>query len=615
VNLRRAAVWVALVSALVYGNTLSNGFAYDDTAIVVQNPVVTEGRPLGAWRVPYWPGHSEGSGLYRPLTVSSFAMEWALFGSNPAGFHAINVATHAAVAVLVLLLLAPMVGPVPGFVGALVFAVHPLHTEAVANVVGRGELYAAALVLAALLLYRDVRPQRTIWRLARTLGIGALYFLALSAKEIAVTLPGLLLIVEATRRADRPWMRRVVSELPVIVACVGALAAYLATRYVVLGTLLGELPAPELRHLSDGQRILTAVSLWPEYIRLLVVPLRLSADYSPAVLFAARGIDTRVLMGGAILLGLLLVALRTHPVQPTVSVGIAWFALAILPVSQVLFPTGVLLAERTFYLPSVGLSLVVAGLWAEVTELRARRSKAVAPTPAWRFGTAEVVLAVVLLGLAGRTWTRNPTWMSSFTVFQALASDHPESSLALRSRGTGLVRAGEIEQGRAVYEAAIKLAPDNYSLLTEVGHFYNEQGSWEDGERVLTQAIRVAPTRPGAYRLLASQYLLRQRYREGHRVAVDGLNRAGADAELFALVSESYVAKPDLAAAIRARQAALGQAPYSVRDFLRLAELHEMSGDSAAAAGARIKALAAEGKQPTRPRFTPTGRVAQEGSS
>ncbi len=578
-RLSRSGRWRALAFALAitaYLNSLGNGFAYDDTSIVETNPTVIAGDVARAVASPYQPQAGPGAGLYRPVTVASFAVEWPLWGGAPLGFHAVNVLLHGAVTVLVMLLLEAFVILPGAAAGAILFAVHPVHTEVVANVVGRAELWAALFFLLACLLYLRGSEWSGARRGLRLVGLGALYFLALGSKEIAVTLPAALLLLEAFRTGPSALGRRVRDEIATYALLGVVLAAYLCTRFLVLGTVTGEVTAPVLQTMGTPRRFLTALSLWPEYLRLLLFPRDLVADYSPAVLFPAPGFDAVVALGIGVLAGLALVAVRSwRGSSPSIALGILWFALTILPVSNLFFSTGILLAERTLYLPSVGLSFAGAG----VAALLAAR-----PPEVRRWGlVGGFVVAALLLG---RTVLRNPSWMSSYTVLNTLAMEHPESHLALRARAIGLDRAGETAEAARIFDTAVELAPRNYALLTEAAELRGRQGEWARAEDLLRRAIPVAPYRPTAYRLLANHLIRRGRFREAHAVAVEGLARSGPDRELWALLSESWVARGDLGAAIRARRAALGQDPSSGRDWDRLVELLAATGDDAASVAA-----------------------------
>ena len=195
----RAGFLVLCLAMLVYANSLGNGFAYDDNAIILHNPIVTSGDWRAALASPYHPDALEGAGLFRPLTSVSFTLEWMVFEEDTLGYHLLNLIAHAGVSLLVFLFLTNMVPVLPALVGGAVFAVHPVHTEAVANIVGRAELYSALFYLGACILYLRGASWRGASRHFRLLAMGGLYALSLSAKEIGVTLPLVLLLLELFR--------------------------------------------------------------------------------------------------------------------------------------------------------------------------------------------------------------------------------------------------------------------------------------------------------------------------------------------------------------------------------------------------------------------------------
>ncbi len=583
---RRVALLLAVVTVGAFANAVGNGFAYDDTEIVERNPLVTEGRVADAFVQPYWPKFAPGSGLYRPVTVATLAAEWPLANGRPQVFHATNVALHVGVVLALFALLLGFGKVLPAALGAGWFAVHPVHTEAVANIVGRAELLAALFVLLACLLYDRVRSEAPWVRGGRLLGIACCYGLALGSKEIAVSLPALLVLLEGGRTSEESFSSRLRREALILPALIGVLGVYLAARYGAVGTLLGETSAPSLQGLGTGERLMVALSLWPEYVRLTLFPFDLSADYSPAVLTPARTWNATSLAGLVVVVGLTLLAWMTRKRALGVTVGIAWFAIAISPVSQVFFTTGTVLGERTLYLPSVAVAWVGMAACASALRLEHRTVRVALASAAVVFGGL----------LVGKTVLRNPSWMNTFTMLETLAREHPESSLALRSRATGLARAGDFDGATRSYEASLKLSPNNYASLTEVGHYFGERGDWDRGEALLRSAMELAPDRPHAYRLLASQLLLRNEFRAAHGLALEGLVQSDADRELFAIVSESYIAKGDFGAAERARTAALAQDSTSAADWRRMGDILELAGRAGAASQARARASELAGR-------------------
>ncbi|MGI9626636.1 MAG: hypothetical protein ACR2QM_07365, partial [Longimicrobiales bacterium] len=153
-SLRVAAILCASVSVLASANTLDNDFTYDDRSIVLENESIHAlGALPGTVLKPYWPNaYGKEQGLWRPVTTLAFGVQWALWDGAPVGFHAVNVLMNALAVALVVILLAHLMPLGAALVGGLVFAVHPVHVEAVANVVGFAEILSASLYLAACIL-------------------------------------------------------------------------------------------------------------------------------------------------------------------------------------------------------------------------------------------------------------------------------------------------------------------------------------------------------------------------------------------------------------------------------------------------------------------------------
>jgi protein O-mannosyl-transferase len=580
----RAGILVAFLAVAAYANSVGNDFAYDDDGILTQNPTVVSGDWAAALSQSWWPNAVGSAGLYRPLTSASFAAEWSVSGGSPRAFHAVNVAVHALVSLLVFALLLALGTRAGAFAGGALFAIHPVHTEAVANVVGRAELYAALFYLLACLLYWHGRRWTGLGRSARLVALGGLYLLSLSSKEIGVTLPAALVLLEVfgatSRDEERSSLRASFSREAATFVLLGVvLAAYLGARFLVLGTVAGDQAAPLFQLVGPVARVLTAIAVWAQYARLLLFPLDLVSDYDPAVIFPSEGLDVPVLLGGAVLVGLGVLTFRARKSLPLVSLGVLFFAVAVLPVSNLLFSTGTVLAERTLYLPSVGLSLVLAAVTVPVLSLRVDRRR-------WLIGAAMLVGVALFI----RTVTRNPAWMSTFVVQQTLNEDHPESWRAFRARAQGLVRVGNVEQAGQAWDQAAALAPTNYTLLVQAALFHDQQGSFDVAEAYLRRAVPLASDHPNPYQHLSLFLLRRGRGREGHAVALEGLARAGGDRELWALLSESYLQKGDLAAAIHAREAAVGVDPSSFGEWGRLADIRLQAGDTVRAAQARARA-------------------------
>src|SRR5437773_406038 len=256
------ALVIAALALAASANSISNGFAYDDVYLLVKSARMHSF--AGWWREfahTYWPEDSGGDG-FRPLTIIAFRAQWAIGGGAPIVFHAVNIALHTITSVVVFWLACGLLPLAAAWVVAALYAVHPVHVEAFANVVGQSELWVALLMCVAIGLYVHGRIAGPItWK--RWLAIGSVYATALLFKEHAIVLPALLILAEGTVTPDRaPLNQRLLRmRLPLLVLTVVALGYMWARSVVVVGGFSGFQPyiVFQALNLSAADRILTSV--------------------------------------------------------------------------------------------------------------------------------------------------------------------------------------------------------------------------------------------------------------------------------------------------------------------------------------------------------------------
>lgn len=489
--IRIPAFWIIGLTALVYANSLVNDFAFDDHAIVKDNPAV---HSLDAGRIfgePYWPNRPE-AGLYRPVTTLSFAVQHALHGLVPFGYHLVNVGLHAANAYLVFRLAAHLLPTLFGVATALIFALHPVQTEAVNGIVGRAELLSAFWVFAAWLLYirsgagQGARPNRFYY-----LSLGAA-FLGMLSKENAVCVVGLLVVYDyawAYRgRWPGGWMAWLRTGLPRYVPFVVLVVLMLFLRSQVVGSMF--LPARPaafdnpIPHLEGFARWFTTLSAIGVYVRLLIFPLRLSPDYShgemPVVssLFdpLAFGASTTVL----ILAGLVSFWLWRRQFLAG-AVGVLTFAVAFAPVSNVAVTIGTILGERLLYLPMAGFALFACACAWQLS-VKNRRL-------AW------VVLVVILALYSVRTGVRNADWRDDLALFLAALRDGNQSAKVYYNLGVAYRKQGDFDKAIAAFEDLAERLPDDPESWGYLGFVYREQGDLDAAIEAYERALALAPMR------------------------------------------------------------------------------------------------------------------------
>ena len=551
---------VFLTAVVVYANSIANGFAFDDNFIIVGNSRVHDlGNLAGIWLTPYWPTFGEELGLYRPLAIFSYAVQWAIADGAPWLFHTWSVLMHAGVSLLVFgfvrVLLANRAagaGDVhdlegePVRIGALasglLFAVHPVHTEAVANVVGQAEMMAAACVLGACWLHA-ARPAgiEIDWR--RRVALAVLYLVGLLSKEHAIVLPALLIAVDAAQGRVTYKARSLAAYLralafPLVLLTLVA-AAFLIARVVVLGSVIGSDANPSLPYLREQYRVLNALRAWPEFIRLLVFPDALAADYAPGVLLPAESFNGMVAVGALLLLAMIGLACAT-PYMPAIGLACAWFIITMLPVSNLLFPIGVLIAERTLYLPSFAIALL-AGYGANHIHVNVQNPRH------RRIALATAVGIVALFGL--RTALRNPVWDSTQAVWRSMLEEHPESYRSHWTAANLFWARGDTAAARIEWTIAHRIYDRDSQFLAEYGNFLLSQHQNDAAVDMLRRARTMHDFVPRTQHFLAYAFYANQQY-DSALVTLERARQLGAyegnlRPEYFAMLGRTHAALGD----------------------------------------------------------------------
>ncbi|MBZ5700936.1 MAG: tetratricopeptide repeat protein [Acidobacteriia bacterium] len=445
---------------LVNANTLWNAFTMDDDLYIVLNPQVTE---LSARKL-FAP--NKFTNVFRPLTLATFQLNWAAHGAHPFGYHLINLLLHGAVTWLLYLLLQAILAPsaqarTVALAAAWLFAVHPIHAEAITSAVGCSELLAAGFLLAAWILH--LRDREILALLC--------FLLALLSKESGVVFLPLVLVGDYARGERKPYLR--------YARIAGVTLLYLGLLWGVQGGRFGPpgismLDNP-LAKVPAGWRILNALRVAWKYVGLHVYPATLSCDYSfnQIPVYRDWGHTLPAAVAAVAAVGAWIWAVRKRRSGLVLAGGIYLAGFAIT--ANILVPTGTIMGERLAYLPSAGYCLLVALGW---NWLKDRHR-----TLAWG------MLAVLVVALAMRTVVRNRDWENNLTLYSAAVQAVPGSAKMHASLGSAYMAHRQFDLAHTELQAALRIYPDYPDALEAYGLLEAKKGNYEVAGWMMEKAL------------------------------------------------------------------------------------------------------------------------------
>ncbi|UCG86803.1 MAG: tetratricopeptide repeat protein [Gemmatimonadota bacterium] len=525
----RVAATVFLVAVLIAAPSIRNGFVFDDVGVIEENEIVHQlelGRLVTS---PYWPP-DRGSAMWRPLALVAFAVQWAVGGGGPGVFHLTNILLYGVVSGLVALLAAQLFTARLGLMAGVLFAVHPVHVEVTANVVGQVEMLAALGYLGGLWAVWKRMEASDAGRRRVLLAVAALCLaVGLASKEHCVTFPGAVLLLWCLERSrgDHTWLGLMRREWPVLAVSAVLIIGYLVGRGpMAYGLTATGGAAAGLDVYSPVSRAVVMLPVSLKWLELLFIPVRLSADYSlrhlvPAPVFGP-------VHASALLIWILLFLCiwRAKGAVPALAFGAALFVVTVSVVSNIVVPIGVLLAERLLFLPSIGWAVAVGGL---LVALESRMGMGRPRRVLW----FAVALVVVLFAV--RSATRALVWYDKEVFFTQLLRDAPQSFRAHWVIGDMAFERGDSAVGEREMSIALRLNPDHPHLLEEFGLRYETTGRYQPAIPLLARAVAVDSTRLSSALPLARALARTGRATEA-LVVLDAMSRLHGETKGIALV-------------------------------------------------------------------------------
>jgi len=590
---------VATIGFLLYFNTIFNDYALDDRAVIQENKFTQQ----GIAGIPtllttfYWAGFwGDNAGLYRPLSMVTFAIEWQFFPNNPHVGHITNILLYALTGFLLFRMLRRMMPKhniLLPFIISLLFIAHPIHTEVVANIKSRDEILCLLFFILAidnLLQYADSGRKS---KLATAVGS---YFLCLFAKESGMAF---ILIFPLILWFFRDFnVKKIVGKTWPFAATV---AIYFIIRTLVLGTnVTGKaytyldnslVAAPDLM-----TRLATAFYMLGKYLKLLLIPYPLSYDYSfQAIPFYTWG-DFQAFLPLLIYAAIFIYAVRCfmRNDKSIFAFGILFYLLSLAVVANVFILIGATMADRFLYIPSLGFSFIVAyGLMVIFPTKDKNKTKIdkgkILGTNKW----VAIVALVILIPYSVGTIARNFDWHDNNTLFVADAHSAKGSSRVRTNYGVVMLQKFDktspekekhiayLDKSIVEFRASIKIDPKHPFAYLNLGGALYFKGEYSEAIEALKTAIMLDPTDPKAYSTIGNAYYRTQDYQNSIFNLKKCIELNFTSSETYNFLGGSYFATGDFQNAVAAYIKAIELDPKNVELHTNLGSVYGSKGDLA----------------------------------
>ena len=617
-KLQRKLFWFLSVAAfLIYASSIGHGFVLDDLAVIENNRFVQEGISgiPELFSTFYWKGFWDANaGLYRPLSMVMFAIEWAISPNNPGIHHFINVLLYAiTIGVLfkLLLKLLPTYSVWVSFSIALLFMVHPSHTEVVANIKSRDEILCFLFFL--LTFHQLLKTGKCT--ILESLKIGLLFFACLLSKEAGIMyLPVFAIYFWMVKKYNFGTL--VKQLLPLVIISAGWLMLHQAV-------ILSDANSPihysyhdnSLLACEGSSRYATGVGILGRYLLECIAPFNLSYDYSyhqlPCLSFTSLPVIITLVV---VLLSALLV-IKTRKTRPEIAFGILFFFITIALVTNIFSLIGATYANRLIYAPSLGILLaIVIGVF---TLFNIPSSKK------WRSGGA-LLLAIITLIYLVHTIQRTKVWESNTTLFTADVENSPNSarvhfnygvllmntdqldslsaqrqlsvasasflkattidSLDLGSYinlGVTQYRMQKFEQSIKYTLKAISIQPTDTSLYGNLGDAYFALNDFDEASKALKTCIQWSNASSTNFKRCGVSLFNLKRYTEAIEVFKEGVEKFPGEAEMATNLGNAYGASGNYREAVKIFETIYKNDPSNVNALRFLVLTYQQLGDQA----------------------------------
>ncbi|UCD14912.1 MAG: tetratricopeptide repeat protein [Candidatus Omnitrophota bacterium] len=565
---------IIILGFIIYSNSLSGEFVWDDKVLIRDNMYIRSFRHLGN---VFTAGIGQGAGIeansYRPLQMVSYMLGYAFWRLDVRGYHLLNILLHICVAVSIYWLIFILYrDKLLSFFTSILFVAHPIHTGAVTYISGGADPLAAVFMIICLIFY--IRQSRLGGLINYSAAI-ICFILALSARENSLILPVLLLLYHYAFR------KKVNTKL--FLSLVTIAAAYILLRITVLKNMLPHIDASG-HFLQRIPGVFVAIT---NYLRLLVIPANLHMEYGNRVFSVT---DLKVITGVFLVVFFLTVAIRQRR-NSLVFFPIMWFFITLVPVSN-LYPLNAYMAEHWLYLPSVGFFLIAARV------IKGARNKSliviisVAIVAFYSFMTIKqnnywndpVTLYQRTLKYApasgrvynnlGIAWRESKEYNKAIVAFSKAIKCNPQDAYTYNNLGLVYSDMGEKKRALSFYRKAVDIDSSYAQGFYNLGNIYTSEGAYQKAIDAYRKAIEINPYAAKVYCNLGTVYTYIGRNNEAADMLEKAIRINPYDADAYYNLGSVYAYKNEDSQAIKAYKKAIKNNPNYAEAYNNLAVVY-----------------------------------------
>lgn len=503
-------ILIIAATAIVYANSLTNSFIWDDSAVIVDNDFIKSWKNFPRiFNRSYLTRISDigdlgtrdigsGEASYRPIVTISYFIDYHLWGLNPFGFHLHNLILHITNAILLYFLINLISkNKSLSLLASLLFALHPVNSEAVNVISFREDLLIFLFSLSSFILFINMGDyagkKKTFLYCASVI----LFLLALFSKEMAATLPILFILYDyLIKRA--PGKNIFNSLKSRYLGYIITLLFYCVIRFQIITNSDKPLVAYQMDNLYI--KLLTMAGVFANYTQWLLLPINIHPTLPDDPSLISRSLlEPQTFTSIILILCLFTAALKLLRKKPLFSYAIFWFFITLLPVANIFLPVTNYMAGRYLYLPGAAFHFLLAGFLLKLPDF-----KFPCVTPAALYKARKNAIIILLIFYPMFTAIKNLTWRDNTVFWSEMVAWYPKNALAHSSLGNCFRKNGLLNNAISEYKTALILDPGYAMDYNNLGSCYNEKGMVYEALNEFTKALKLAPDLPVTYNAIGS---------------------------------------------------------------------------------------------------------------